>query len=275
MTTWVLLRGLTRERGHWGDFPQRLGERLTDARIVALDLPGNGELHRLASPSRVEDMAEACRAQLRARGIRGPVQVLAMSLGAMVALAWAAAHPAEIAGCVLINTSLRGISPAHQRLRPSSYATLLGLLAHPDARHRELAILRLTSRSAPAGVLEHWLELRRVHPVSRVNALRQLVAAARFRAPSRPPAVPMLVLCGAADALVDPRCSAALAARWRLPLVQHPRAGHDLALDAPDWVASQVCAWLARCRPSPPLRPSSLPPSPAAPVPAQSPTRTT
>lgn len=245
MTTWVLLRGLTRESGHWGDFPRQLGAQLAGARVVALDLPGNGALHRLASPSRIEDMAAACRAQLHARGIAGPVHLLAMSLGAMVALAWATAHPAEVAGCVLINTSLRGISPFHHRLRPASYPALLRLLADADAYRCEAAILRLTTRRAPAGVLEHWLGLRRAHHVSRLNAVRQLLAAARFCPPSEPPAVPMLVLCGAADALVDPRCSAALAARWQLPLGQHPDGGHDLALDDAPWVARQVRAWLA------------------------------
>lgn len=244
MNTWVLLRGLTRESGHWGDFPRQLAAALPGARIVPLDLPGNGELHAQASPLRVEEMAAGCRARLRTLGVAGPCHLLAMSLGAMVAVAWAAAHAEEVAGCVLINTSLRGISPFHRRLRPASYPALLGALASFDSRGREAAILRLTSSSAPAAVLEHWVALQREHRVSRANALRQLVAAARFRAPAVPPPVPMLVLSGAADALVDPRCSADLAARWRLPCAQHPSAGHDLPLDDGPWVAEQVRAWV-------------------------------
>ena len=69
MSTWLLLRGLTREAGHWGEFPRRLGERLPEARVVALDLPGNGRLFRQPSPLRVEAMAEACRTELAARWI--------------------------------------------------------------------------------------------------------------------------------------------------------------------------------------------------------------
>lgn len=243
-TTWILLRGLTRECGHWGEFPHQLAARLPAARILAIDLPGNGTLHRQSSPTRIADMVQAARAQLQALGVAGPCHLLAMSLGAMVAVAWAAAHPAEIAGGVLINTSLRGISPFYRRLRPSSYPILLGVLARRDPRAREAAILRLTSRTAPAAALDHWVTLRRLHPVSPRNALRQLAAAARFRAPAQPPAVPLLLLSGGGDALVDPRCSAELAARWHLPLRRHPSAGHDLPLDAGPWVAECIAAWL-------------------------------
>lgn len=249
MSTWILLRGLTRECGHWGEFPAQLAARLPGARIVALDLPGNGALHRQRSPTRIADMLPACRAQLRAQDIAGPYHLLAMSLGAMLALAWAAAYPQELAGGVLINTSLRGVSPFYRRLRPRSYPALLGVLAGGDSHAREAAILRLTSARADPALLETWSALRRRHPVTPRNALRQLLAAARFRVPAQPPAVPLLLLSGAADALVDPRCSAELAARWQLPLCQHPTAGHDLPLDDGPWVAERIAAWLdARAR---------------------------
>lgn len=245
MSAWVLLRGLTREAGHWGGFVEQLAAGLPGARILTPDLPGNGVLHAETSPARVEAMVESCRRQVAGQAVAGPVNVLAMSLGAMVAVAWAAARPQELAGCVLINTSLRPFSPFHHRLRPSSYPALLGVLAGGDARRKEAAILRLTSRIADPVVLDDWVRLRRVHPVSSANALRQLLAAARFRAPCRAPRVPMLVLNGAADALVDARCSAALAARWGLPLARHPWAGHDLPLDDGAWVVERIRAWLA------------------------------
>lgn len=245
MTTWVLLRGLTRECGHWGAFPQLLAERLSPARVVPLDLPGNGALHHQHSPLRVQDMVGPCRAQLHARGIAGPYRLVAMSLGAMVALAWAEAYPGEVSGSVLINTSVRPFSPFYRRLRPSSYLPLLGLLTATDDRACEATILRLTTRVPHPAVVDDWVALRRAHRVSRLNALRQLVAAARFRAPQRPPAVPMLILSGAADTLVDPRCSAALATRWNVPLVRHATGGHDLALDDGPWVASRICDWLS------------------------------
>ena len=86
--TWVLLRGLTRESAHWGDFPARLQRALLvqqpGARLELLDLPGNGDKHRQSSPTHVDAMMENCRAELARRGPPPPYQVLAMSLGGMV-----------------------------------------------------------------------------------------------------------------------------------------------------------------------------------------------
>ncbi|HXA48071.1 MAG TPA: alpha/beta hydrolase, partial [Burkholderiaceae bacterium] len=61
MTTWVFLRGLIREKRHWGAFPDVFQQEFADANIVTLDLPGNGSLYREPSPMRVEEMAQFCR----------------------------------------------------------------------------------------------------------------------------------------------------------------------------------------------------------------------
>ncbi|MBL8436126.1 MAG: alpha/beta hydrolase [Zoogloea sp.] len=253
--TWLLLRGLTREAGHWGRFPQQLQAALPGARILAIDLPGNGTLHRHPSPTSIPEMVTACRAELAARGVTGPVHVVAMSLGAMVAVAWAAAHPEELCGCVLINSSLRGISPMQQRLRPTSWLRLLSVPLRRTARGREAVVLRLTSRRAPPAALNEWAELARQRPVSTHNALRQLLAGACFQAPASRPSVPMLVLCSGRDALVSPECSLALARRWDLPVHLHPDAGHDLPLDDGAWVAARIRDWAATLDPAPPRPP--------------------
>ena len=111
-------------------------------------------------------------------------------------------------------------------------------------------MLQLTSRSPRHGsdLLTRWAGYRRECPVSNANALRQLWAAARYRAPADRPASPMLVLASASDGLVDPRCSMALAQRWGSPIAIQPWAGHDLPLDDGPWVAMQVEAWLQRLR---------------------------
>lgn len=249
MSTWVLLRGLTRESRHWGEFAQTLGQALPDAKVVALDLPGSGHLHHMKSPWSIEEISAQCRKDLLAQGLRPPYYLLALSLGAMVAVAWASRHPDELLGCVLINTSLRPFSPFYRRLRPANYPTLLALsLLGPTAPAREAAILRMTSwhvRSR-ADVLAQWRRIARESPVSRINALRQLTAAARYRAPREKPPLPLLILASTADALVDPRCSRQLASCWKCEVLEHPSAGHDLPLDDGPWVASQVRRWLER-----------------------------
>jgi pimeloyl-ACP methyl ester carboxylesterase len=252
--TWVLLRGLTRESRHWGDFPDRLQEALPGSRVVTLDLPGSGLLNEVRSPWRVDAIARHCRGQLAQRHIAPPYNLFAMSLGGMVGLAWAASAPAEIARCVLINTSARGLNPFHQRLRPNAYLAIASLLLlGARGRGSEELILRLTSSrpEATRQVLADWIAYREDRPVSRRNALRQLLAAATYRAPLHPLAVPVLLLAGANDRLVDPRCSATLARAWDCELALHPAAGHDLPLDDAEWVVRRVRTWLHTPLPGP------------------------
>lgn len=247
---WILLRGLARETAHWGDFAARLAHALPQDRVLALDLPGHGEWHHQASPASVPAMAQACRAALAARGVAPPYHLLAMSLGAMVATQWALEAPAEVAACVLVNTSLRPFSPFYQRLRPRNYGTALRLLlAGGSAEAVERTVLRMTSRRTDDGVddvVRQWAAVRTQRPVSAGNTLRQLLAAVRYRAPASAPVPRMLLLASRQDGLVDCACSHAIAAAWGVPLVLHPWAGHDLPLDDPAWVVEQVAAWM-RC----------------------------
>jgi len=249
---WVLLRGLTRESRHWGSFPSHLGTLPGAVRVGCLDLPGNGRLNGMASPASVEAMADWCHAELAQRGTARPCGVVAMSLGAMVAVAWAQRHPGDLAAAVLINTSLRPFSPFYRRLRPANYARLLRLLSCPaDAERTEMEILRLTTRRVadPGAVLSQWLQWRADNPVSRRNALRQLLAAMRYRAPMRRPLDRILLLAGGADRLVDPRCSADVARAWKVPLCVHPEGGHDLPLDDAAWVAQRIRLWIGSAEP--------------------------
>ncbi|MGK5004032.1 alpha/beta fold hydrolase [Janthinobacterium sp. LB2P70] len=245
--TWILLRGLMREQRHWGNFPATLARALPGAHIVTPDLPGNGTRHAQDSATRVAAMVEDCRQELLARGIPAPYHLLALSLGGMVAVEWANRYPQEIARCVLINTSMRPFSPFHQRLRWQNYGALLRQLALGDQRSQESLILRLTSRRHAHGnpaLLADWCTYQQQYPVSRRNALRQLLSAARYRAPAIRPPMPVLVMAGALDRLVDHRCSQRLARAWQADCLIHGDAGHDLPLDEGQWVAQSVARWL-------------------------------
>lgn len=249
MSTWVLLRGLVRESRHWGDFPELLRRELPDAQVVTLDLPGNGSLSHLRSPARIGQMAEYCRRALIEQGCKPPYDVLALSMGGMVAMAWQAAYPDEIGNTVLISTSVRPHGAFYRRLRPQNYPLLAGMMLGPrDARREESRILRITSsrEEKQQRVVDAWTAYARERPVSRVNALRQLLAAARFRDPGGARRGRVLLLAGARDRLVDPACSRALARAWNAELAIHPEAGHDVPLDDGPWVAAQVRAWLTR-----------------------------
>jgi pimeloyl-ACP methyl ester carboxylesterase len=145
----------------------------------------------------------------------------------------------------LINASFGGHSRFWERLKPSSYGALLDLLRPGlSVAAREGKILALTS-AAPRhhlDVVERWAAFAGEYPVTRANALRQLIAAARYRPAAFTP-VPLLVLAGARDWLVSPQCSRRFAAQGGLPFQLHPGAGHDLPLDDPEWVIEQALAW--------------------------------
>ena len=247
MNTWIFLRGLTRESRHWGDFPEEFCREVPEVKVCCPDLPGNGVLSGEESPLSVEEMLECIRAQLNGQDIMPPYHLLAMSLGAMVAVSWAAKYPEEIRGCVLINTSLRSFSAFYRRLKPGSYGRLLklGLPGCAD-REREQTVFELTSHRPERAdqVLKAWVAHRLEYPVRARNALRQLLAAARFSAPPVRPPVPILVLVSRNDALVDASCSHRIARHWVTALAEHPTAGHDLPLDDGAWVARRVSDWL-------------------------------
>lgn len=247
---WVLLRGLSRASGHWGVFPEHLLRELRAlqpaSQLLMLDLPGTGALRRQASPTQVSAIVESCRAELKRQGVNGPVSLVGMSLGAAVLSDWASRYPAEVEAGVLINPSLRPFSELFRRSRPLNYLGLLLLsLSRFSARMREERVLSLTTRLTPTqAVIDRWVELQRQHPLGVRNTARQLLASVRYRASRTRPSAPVLLLCSKADSLVDWRCSQAMSRAWGAPLRLHTKAGHDLPLDDPQWVARAVAEWL-------------------------------
>lgn len=246
MTTWVFIRGLMRESRHWGDFPELFKSMTGEQNIVLMDFPGNGSLHKQNSACSIGEMVDHARTQLKLQGYAPPYNLLAISLGAMVAVAWSERHVSEIKKMVLINTSLAPYNPFYHRLRPKNYPALLRLL-YASANQCEKLILRLTSARYQIETmhpkLEQWTAYAREYPVSRVNILRQLYAAMSYQAASTPPAVAVLLLAGKHDQLVNTRCSEVLAHLWACELKIHPSAGHDLPLDDGKWIAQQVKEW--------------------------------
>lgn len=248
MTSWVLIRGLTREAAHWGGFPAELSRALAGPRVVAVDLPGAGRLWKRPCPLSVAAMVERCRDQLNELAVPPPYVLLGLSLGGMVAAEWAASRADEVAACVLVNSSMRPFSAVHRRLRPAHWPQLLKLLGSRDDRLIEQTILEITSNQPerhPA-VLANWLAIRRARPVATANALRQLVAAAGYRFTGPPPRARTLVIASASDGLVDPACSRAIAMRWGFELITHPTAGHDLPLDDGAWLVDRLAEWSRR-----------------------------
>ncbi len=249
---WLLLRGMSREAAHWGAFPQQLCDEIRqrdpDARVLMMDLPGNGIRFREASSASVRKTVERLRADLAREGITQPVHLLGMSLGAMVATDWAFLHPEEVCATVLINPSMRPFMDFHRPARPLRFLTLALLsLTRLGVRSREAKVLNMTTRLLPSreAVLNDWVTVQREHPVALRNVVRQWLAALRYKAKLARPVPPVLLLCSQSDELVDWRCSRDMSRAWGAPLRLHTQAGHDLPLDDGAWVARAVGEWLS------------------------------
>ncbi|MCJ8275869.1 MAG: alpha/beta hydrolase, partial [Bdellovibrionales bacterium] len=85
-----------------------------------------------------------------------------------------------------------------------------------------------------------WSEIAEKRPVHPLNFLKQLAAASRYQLPDEKPNLPMVVFCSREDAMVHPSCSDKLAKHWNLPIFYNSTAGHELALDDPEWVIENL-----------------------------------
>ncbi len=242
-TRWILLRGLAREQGHWQDFKSKLSASDPKAEVIGIDLPGAGEFHKLSSPMTISGIAEFVHSQIP-KAKTGQNQILlSISLGAMVATELAALYPKEFSGLILINSSFKNFSSLFQRLQTEALMHMYQALTAANPVSRERAILDMVS-NLPATekdvIAQKWALISQARPVSGITFLKQLAAAATYEAPTKAPLENCLVLTSEADNMVNFRCSRTIAERWSVPIQIHPTSGHELTLDAPDWVIEQA-----------------------------------
>jgi pimeloyl-[acyl-carrier protein] methyl ester esterase len=244
---WLLLRGLTRESAHWGEFTPKFQAAFPNNDMYTLDLPGTGVNYRKTSPATIHAITEQVRneASKMAWLEDGPVQLLAISLGGMIAWDWLQNHPVEIKAAVLINISLAGVNPFYERLRWQCYPTIFKLLTANSYYQRELEIIKLVSNRTKnyVALAQDWGLIQQLRPVSTKNATNQLLAAARYRPATSAPLMPVLLLNSRGDRMVKSCCTESIANRWRLPYRTHPSAGHELCLDDGDWIINQIETW--------------------------------
>lgn len=237
-----LIRGLIREKAHWGNFLDYLQRTFPEARITALDIPGAGVYYSSASPLSVAEMVEIMRRDyLKAKSADEDAHFVAVSLGGMIAVEWMRKYPNDFNRGTMINTSMGGISPFYHRLIPDA---LLFLLRVPflEGRSKESHILKLVTNHQEtfSENLDLWENIQKERPVSLSNSLRQLFAAGTFRVGHFTPPLPMHLLASTNDRMVSVECSRAIAKKWHTPIEEHPTGGHDLTSDDPKWVAERI-----------------------------------
>ncbi|MBX3022739.1 MAG: alpha/beta hydrolase [Bdellovibrionales bacterium] len=244
--TWILLRGLAREKGHWGPFAESFQSAFKNDEVLMIDLPGTGENRHLPSPTNIGGIFEFVRGQAVERAqASSTFTPVALSLGAMVAMEWMKRRPADLAGAVLINTSSKALSPVYHRLRWQMWCQFLRVVTMPSPRDRERTIIDMMINSEEMRVkaLPVWAKVATDHPVSYRNMASQLAAAAFYEGLDQPTNVPVLLLNSLGDRFVDPSCSTALHEKWGWPIERHSWGGHDLPWDDADWIIQKIKAW--------------------------------
>ena len=261
----VLLRGLARESGHWGDFIDHLSQKInnnikangiTPLQILTPDCSGCGQFNQHSAFTSISATTDHIRQQIDAVNLNKQSShtiLIGLSMGGMIAMDWARRYPKEISGVVLINSS-SGEQPLHWRVRPK--ALLIGFMSlFTSIAMRESLMLKLVSNNVLQyeSNIKKWQMIQQQRPVTRRTIIKQLIAAARFSLKNNTGQDgeaemsnnPGLILCSKGDRLVAMQCSLDIAKRFDWQISIHPSAGHDLPLDDPDWVVDQLLKWLA------------------------------
>lgn len=242
-----MLKGLVREKRHWGEFVGVMQSTFPGANIVPMDYPGVGAKNDVISPRDFKDYVEDMRNEHRQYFDGKQENILvAISLGGMMARKWMELYPDDFKKCILMNTSFKGICPIHKRLRPQSMKTFVRLFLTRDRDEVERGILEMVSnrRDKHPPILKNWIRYQKERPVSHKSFINQITAALAFDAPKEAPKTPLLILAGKKDRLCHYTCSEKIHKVWGGKLEIHPEAGHDLAIDVPEWTAEQVKSFL-------------------------------
>jgi pimeloyl-ACP methyl ester carboxylesterase len=246
-----LLRGLVREKAHWGDFPETLKQKLPDWDFHFVEIPGVGEFHHLTTPASLEEMVDFMRERNKHLFTAdSECMILALSLGGMIARCWMERYPDDFTRAILVNTSFRGLSPIWRRLQPAAILEFAKIFFTPDVSTREKNILALVSNNKDAHPvhLKNWDEVQKQRPVSRKSFINQVIAAIKYRPPLSPPKPRLLILSGAQDRLCHYSCSIEIYKKWRGSIRIHPTSGHDIPIDASEWVIDKITEWIKQNR---------------------------
>jgi pimeloyl-ACP methyl ester carboxylesterase len=265
--TYVLVHGLGGSHLNWCLLAGRLREH---GRVLAVDLAGFG----LTNPEGRATTVSANTGLLHrflTEVVGEPVVLVGNSMGGLIAIHQAAAHPETLTALALIDPALPpapGAMPdplvaamfagyalpffgewmvarTRARLTPHQQVTQVYdlCLGDPTALPPELiaaSAALVERRAAVVGLDSAFLAAAR-------STLRTTTRRIRYLATIRAVRAPVLLLHGESDRLVSIRSARAIAARnpsWELH--SFPKVGHVPHLEVPDLVAARVLEWLER-----------------------------
>ena len=239
----VLIRGLVREKYHWGSFVGELQKSFPNANIVTPEIPGVGEFVDQVSPNTLEEMVNFMRDKVLHKITGEDNYLIAMSLGGMMARQWVEKFPNDFKQVTLVNTSFRGINPLFDRIKPISIYNFIKIFMTPGIEAREEAIVKMVSNNSVNHevIIKDWIEIQKKRPVKRQSFINQIKGALKFKPQlDWPIHLPLMILCGKKDRLCNYKSSVELNKKWGGKLFIHPEAGHDLPIDASPWMIENL-----------------------------------
>ena len=247
----VLLHGLAGSNRYWGSAYDDLAGA---GRLVVPDLLGFGASPRPPSGYGPRDHADALATCLAEIGVDEPVVVAGHSLGALVALALAANHPALVQAVVGFGPPLfRNGVDAAARVRhlgitgrlfalpgPVAHTACRWMCAHRGAAASLAAVWRpgMPGAIARDGVQHSW--------ASYSETMRDVILDPTTVDALRTIRVPVRLVAGDRDPLVDSQLLTALAARHgNISFERWPGGDHDLPLTHPERCAAVILETVA------------------------------
>ena len=221
-----------------------------DARLFAPLLPGlkallpEGTVPHISDAhgrhATIEAMAGAVLADSN-----GPLLLVGVSMGGMVALEAARQAPARIAGLAILGSNARPETPAMLRLRESAIE-LFERGEAQDVIAFNAPFAFHPARGADRALVQSYVQMVLDAGTGQLIAQNRAVMHrpdARVHLPQL--RCPLLMLCGDSDRLTPPECGREIAALAPLGrYVEIAQCGHMLTLEQPEAVTAALVPWL-------------------------------
>lgn len=224
----LCLHGLVDRLEIWDRIAAPLSER---GRVARLDQRGHGESEAPPGPYRREDLAADVSAVIHALGAEQTVLV-GHSMGGIVSMATALAHPEQVAGLVLIGTASQcneKIAGWYERIAQAGERDGNAGLARAIYGEKSVKTIRGDAR----GIAEVTRTLKSLYEDPLTPKLAGI-------------ACPVLLIVGDKDPM-GPKASSIIASQFpNAELVTVPDCGHWVHVDEPDAVLEAIDRFLPR-----------------------------
>ena len=177
----------------------------------------------------------------------GPLALAGTSMGGMLALEVWRQAPARVAGLALLGTSARADTPEVRQLRTQAIALFEAGRMQEVLQANLAFVLHPRNQSNVAMVSDYFEMVGRAGSAQLVAQNRAVLAREDRRALLGAIGVPVLVACGADDALTPPECSREIAQAVPGAVLEVlPACGHLLTWEQPEAVSTLLLQWLER-----------------------------